>query len=121
MAAVAVEKPEDELSSRNTPPSTDSIQLVERQESANAASAMPPPNDSALERFTSITNRDARKRLDEPPALPFSLRDHKLSLAIFTTLVVAECCFAPLALYYGLKFGTTLRSGQFPHVVPHHI
>jgi len=65
---------------------------------------------SALQRFTSITRRDGR-HLQEPPELPFNLRDHKLSLSIFTFLALAECCFVPVAFYYGFSQGTNVRSG----------
>lgn len=71
-----------------------------------------PAQDSALERFNSITRRDGR-HLQEPPALPFNLRDHKLSLSIFTFLALAECCFVPIAFYYGFSQGTNVRSGTY--------
>jgi hypothetical protein len=71
-----------------------------------------PAQDSALERFNSITRRDGR-HLQEPPALPFNLRDHKVSLSIFTFLALAECCFVPIAFYYGFSQGTNVRSGTY--------
>lgn len=75
--------------------------------------AQPEPGpDSALGRFTSITRRDGR-HLQEPPSLPFNLRHHKLSLSIFTFLALAECCFVPIAFYYGFSQGTNVRSGTF--------
>lgn len=75
--------------------------------------ARPEPDpDSALGRFNSITRRDGR-HLQEPPSLPFNLRDHKLSLSIFTFLALAECCFVPVAFYYGFSQGTNVRSGMY--------
>lgn len=71
-----------------------------------------PAPDSALGRFASITRRDGR-HLQEPPSLPFNLRHHKLSLSIFTFLALAECCFVPIAFYYGFSQGTNVRSGTF--------
>ncbi|KEF59096.1 uncharacterized protein A1O9_03940 [Exophiala aquamarina CBS 119918] len=68
--------------------------------------------DSALQRFTSTTRRDGR-HLREPPELPFNLRHHKLSLSIFTFLALAECCFVPVAFYYGFSQGTNVRSGIY--------
>lgn len=66
--------------------------------------------DSVLQRFNSITRRDGR-HLQEPPELPFNLRDHKLSLSIFTFFALAECCFVPVAFYYGFSQGSNVRSG----------
>jgi hypothetical protein len=79
-------------------------------ETSNDSTTAPTPQ--SLERFISLTRRDARDRLDAPPPLEYNLRDHKTSLAIFTMLVLAECFFVPIALYYGLRFGTHLRSGE---------
>lgn len=69
--------------------------------------------ESGLGRLTSTIRRDGREFLDQPPPLPFNLREHKLSISIFTFLALAECCFVPVALYYGLSKGTDLRSGKF--------
>ena len=74
----------------------------------------PLVGDSNLERFNTITRRDAREQLAGPPELPFDLRHHKLSLSMFTFLALSECCFVPIALYYGLSKGTNMRSGRFP-------
>ncbi|KIX02799.1 uncharacterized protein Z518_08742 [Rhinocladiella mackenziei CBS 650.93] len=69
--------------------------------------------EASIERSNSMTQRDGREKLDEPPALPFNLRDHKLSLSIFALLALAECCFIPISLYYGLSKGTNMRSGIY--------
>lgn len=66
---------------------------------------------TAIHRFSSIARRDGR-HLAEPPRLPFNLREHKVSLAIFTFMALAECCFVPIAFYYGFSQGTSLRSGR---------
>ncbi|KAK4942993.1 hypothetical protein LTR10_017378 [Elasticomyces elasticus] len=63
--------------------------------------------------FNTWTHGDSRRRIDVPPRLPFDLRQHKLSIAIFTFLAYAECCFIPLGLYYGLSKGTSMRSGLY--------
>lgn len=43
-----------------------------------------------------------------PPELPYSLRQHKLSIAIAWTVLIINSCILPLALFYGLWFGTSL-------------
>lgn len=48
---------------------------------------------------------------DAPPPLPFSCWDHKLSICVFWFFILAEVCFIPESLYYGLTFGTTLNHG----------
>jgi hypothetical protein len=48
---------------------------------------------------------------ERPPELPYYLWDHKLSISFFWFLILAESCFVPISLYYGLVFGTTLRHG----------
>lgn len=47
----------------------------------------------------------------ELPYLPYNLRDHKFSIAIYWTAIGAECCFIPISFYYGLSNGTDLRPG----------
>lgn len=75
-----------------------------------------PETETRLARFNSVTARDGRN-LDGPPPLPFNLREHKLSLSIFTLLALAECCFVPIAFYYGFSQGSNVRSGMLSHVL----
>ncbi|KAI1627728.1 hypothetical protein EDD37DRAFT_273896 [Exophiala viscosa] len=67
--------------------------------------------------FNTLSHGDSRRRIDGPPRLPFDLRQHKLSIAIFAFLAYAECCFIPLGLYYGLSKGTSMRSGLYFAVI----
>ncbi|KAK3984680.1 hypothetical protein QBC44DRAFT_9877 [Cladorrhinum sp. PSN332] len=51
---------------------------------------------------------------DEYPGLPrllYPIREYKTKLIIVVSLLVLESAFLPIALYYGLTYGTTLRSG----------
>ena len=48
---------------------------------------------------------------DQPPPLPFSAWNRKLSITIFWFFILAETCFIPVSFYYGLWFGTTLNHG----------
>ncbi|KAI9880420.1 MAG: hypothetical protein M1830_003460 [Pleopsidium flavum] len=43
-----------------------------------------------------------------PPELPYSLRNHKLSIAIAWTILTINSCILPLVLFYALWFGTSL-------------
>lgn len=53
----------------------------------------------------------AREVASEPPPLPYSLYEHKLTIFVFWFLIAAESCFIPISFYYGLLFGTNLRHG----------
>ena len=51
---------------------------------------------------------------EEPAGLPrlnYNLLEHKWKLSIVTFLLVLESSLLPIALFYGLWFGTTLRHG----------
>ena len=43
------------------------------------------------------------------PQLPYSLRDHKLSIAIIWTLLAIDAAIMPLALFYPLWYDTNLQ------------
>jgi len=114
MADGNVEQPKNEVESRDSPIPIDNDKDLEQQPSvATSPTIAPPSSDLTLDKFISMTRRDARERLEEPPALPFDIAHHKLSVSIFTVLVIAECCIVPLALYYALKYGTNMRSGIY--------
>ena len=57
---------------------------------------------------SSIPKQDIDER---PPPLPYCLWDHKFTISFFWFLILAESCFVPIALYYGLIYGTNLREG----------
>ncbi|KAA8648197.1 hypothetical protein EYZ11_000526 [Aspergillus tanneri] len=50
----------------------------------------------------------ANTSTSEPPPLPYSLRTRKKSIAIFWTLFILDAAAQPIALYWGLWFGTNL-------------
>lgn len=52
-------------------------------------------------------------RAVELPRLPYNLRDHKLSIAIYWTAIFAESFALPIGLYYGLSNGTDMRAGAY--------
>jgi len=43
-----------------------------------------------------------------PPPLNYSLRKRKKSIAIFWTFIFVDCVLLPIALYFGLWYGTNL-------------
>ncbi|KAK5240448.1 hypothetical protein LTR40_013820, partial [Exophiala xenobiotica] len=97
-----------EIEHLTTPPPGASTTTSSRETSRLSVMAGLP--ESKSERFSALTHGDRRSRLDGPPPLPFNLRDHKLSITIFTLLGLVECCFIPIGLYYGLTYGTNMRS-----------
>lgn len=82
------------LSPTATPAAIEPTQAVDGADS--------PPTQSSIQK----PDVDLR-----PPPLPYCLWDHKLAISFFWFLIVAESCFVPIALYYGLIFGSNLREG----------
>ena len=48
--------------------------------------------------------------IPEPPGLPYSLRQHKLSISIIWTLLAIDITVLPITLYFSLAFATHLKS-----------
>ncbi|KAF4460900.1 hypothetical protein FALBO_12315 [Fusarium albosuccineum] len=46
-----------------------------------------------------------------PPALPYNLREHKLTISIFWFLILAECTLIPIVFYFTISNLTDLRPG----------
>ncbi|KAF2759352.1 hypothetical protein EJ05DRAFT_499766 [Pseudovirgaria hyperparasitica] len=68
----------------------------------SAASTRPP---SAIHAPTQVTYDP---EFTQPPTLNYSLRTRKGWIAFFWTLVVLDCVAMPIALYFGLWYGTGL-------------
>ena len=92
--------------------SPDAVQNSDGASANSTSTTAPLVTEYHLEEFNTTTRHEKREQLDGPPELPFNLGDHKLSLSIFAFLALAECCFVPIALYYGLSKGTNMRSGM---------
>jgi len=73
------------------------------QAGSRPASIRPP---SAINANTMVRYEDADFR--QPPGLNYTLRTRKKSIAIFWTLIVLDCVAMPIALYFGLWYGTKL-------------
>lgn len=112
MAEVGNEKVEVGLQSQESSPSRSEPAAEEQTSHAAELTTPPSTTNSNLDSFLSFTRRDGQDRPSEPPPLPFNLRDHKVALSIFTILCLLECCVVPLALYFGLRYGTNMRSGM---------
>ena len=65
-----------------------------------------PTNPSALNASTQVVYQDPDFAV--PPPLNYTLRTRKKSIAIFWTLIVLDCVCLPIALYFGLFYGTSL-------------
>jgi hypothetical protein len=86
------------------------------QPSTSSAPAQEHPDDERPASPASVLasqnpQRYAQGLSDIPPPLPYSCWNHKLSIGIFWFFILAETCFVPISLYYGLWFGTTVRHG----------
>ena len=53
-----------------------------------------------------VTQKDPLEGL---PQLPYSLRDHKSSIALIWTLLALDAAIIPLTLFYPLWYATTLK------------
>ncbi|EXJ68820.1 uncharacterized protein A1O5_07751 [Cladophialophora psammophila CBS 110553] len=118
MANRTTEKTQEERPSQKSSGCGGDVKPVEQRTSETSTTTTTtttttPPDHLALEQFNALICGDGWKSLDEPPPLPFDVRHHTLSVSIFTVLVLAECCFLPIALYYGLSKGTNMRSGIY--------
>lgn len=76
-------------------------------------SAPPSRPASAGGRPASAINAPTQIRYEDPnfthpPDLNYSLRTRKKSIALFWSLIVIDCIFTPIALYFGLWYGTNL-------------
>ncbi|KAF2740380.1 hypothetical protein EJ04DRAFT_548422 [Polyplosphaeria fusca] len=95
------------------PQNTDGLTEERMPRSQNASrnvsahpSRAPSPNPSALFPHTQITYDDPD--FTHPPPLNYSLRTRKKALIMFWSLIVVDCVFVPIALYFGLWYGTSL-------------
>ncbi|KAF2206069.1 hypothetical protein GQ43DRAFT_452707 [Delitschia confertaspora ATCC 74209] len=70
------------------------------------ASRAPSPRPSAIVPNTQVTYEDPD--FHNPPGLNYSLRPRKKSIAIFWVLILLDCVALPIALYFGLWYGTSL-------------
>ncbi|OJI99203.1 hypothetical protein ASPVEDRAFT_125535 [Aspergillus versicolor CBS 583.65] len=75
---------------------------------ANPATAEAPPEDAPTTEAPTTETTIATAGAAEPPPLPYSLRDRKKSIAFFWSLFILDCVAQPLALYFGLWYGTNL-------------
>lgn len=63
------------------------------------------PNPSAIFPHTQVTYDDPDFR--RPPPLKYSLRTRKKSIFWFWTLIMLDCIFMPIGLYFGMWYGLT--------------
>lgn len=72
--------------------------------STNASRAV-SPNAHAIYPHTQVTYDDPDFR--RPPPLKYSLRDRKKAIIYFWSLIIIDCIFMPIALYFGMWYGLT--------------
>ncbi|KAF2499537.1 hypothetical protein BU16DRAFT_274912 [Lophium mytilinum] len=79
--------------------------------SANASTSHTPAGSRAPSVRNHLPNNQiVYTDLDftRPPGLNYSLRPRKKAIAIFWTLIILDCVAMPIALYFGLWYGTSL-------------
>jgi hypothetical protein len=86
--------------------------MVRRRSSINdladAISAHPDANIVDVELGSDDPSAETVAFEPEPPPLNYSLWARKRAIAIFWTLIVVDCIAMPIALYFGLWYGTSL-------------
>lgn len=78
---------------------------------ASPTAIEPPQNVDESASPSALPSLEKPEINERPPPLPYCLWDHKLSISFFWFLILAESCFVPISLYYGLIYGTNLRHG----------
>ncbi|KAL2045974.1 hypothetical protein ABVK25_011863 [Lepraria finkii] len=69
----------------------------------------PPPPAHSLSSLNNASGTSSPPRLSPTlPELPYSLRDHKRSIALIWTLFALDAAIIPLALFYSLWYATSL-------------
>ncbi|KAF2266322.1 hypothetical protein CC78DRAFT_154358 [Lojkania enalia] len=110
-ASNTLQVPVLQVEGQTTNGSNDDEERLGRPTSTNATSqnvsrAASPRPPSALYPHTQVTYEDPD--FARPPPLNYSLRARKKAIVIFWTLIVVDSIFVPIALYFGLWYGTDL-------------
>ena len=75
---------------------------IRSQSAQSRSSSNPPMTGSISEKSLPATS--------QLPRLPYSLREHKLSIIVIWTLLAIDGAILPIALFYPLWYATSLRS-----------
>lgn len=80
------------------------------QQPARIEAVVMQPGMNSVE---NISSSEARLASIELVRLPYNLREHKKSIALYWTAIFAESFMLPISLYYGLSQGTDMRAGAY--------
>jgi hypothetical protein len=100
----AVNRSQTPLSNTPTRPSSAHSAAEEGNHGGSAAPSVRPP--SAIYAPTQVVYSDPE--FSHPPDLNYTLRTRIKWIVFFWTLVVLDCVCMPIALYFGLWYGTNL-------------
>ena len=89
----------------------------QREEQHEGESQQPAVERNLTQSVTSGTSNDAMER-NGLPRLDYNLWDYRKKLFFISSLLVAEMSLLPVALFYGLWYGTTLRHGICTSFLP---
>jgi hypothetical protein len=78
-----------------------------QDEDAEATDADRSPEQTISDPPTTVTEKPS----DGPPPLPYSLREHKLTIALFWFLIFTECTLIPIIFYFTINNLTDMRPG----------
>ncbi|KAB2100702.1 hypothetical protein AG0111_0g10903 [Alternaria gaisen] len=92
---------DDERQPRSTTPVNNSASLNPSAQ----PSRVPSPNPHAQFPHTQVTYDDPD--FTRPPPLKYTLRTRKKSIFWFWTLIILDCVFMPIGLYFGMWYGLT--------------
>lgn len=92
---------DDQRQPRSTTPVNNSASLNPSAQ----PSRVPSPNPHAQFPHTQVTYDDPD--FTRPPPLKYTLRTRKKSIFWFWTLIILDCVFMPIGLYFGMWYGLT--------------
>ncbi|KAK4561208.1 hypothetical protein LTR86_005163 [Recurvomyces mirabilis] len=87
-------------------PSEREKQVEERQQAELGETHSGEPSEPVAPTLEELQSDAAFE--PEPPALNYNMRSRKLYIIFFWSLIVVDCVFMPIGLYFGLWYGTNL-------------
>lgn len=83
-------------------------QAVVDEEKAAEGGRAPAPDDAQPPSVETLQSTNDPAFAPEPPPLNYTLRTRKMSIFIFWSLILIDSIAMPIALYFGLWYGTSL-------------
>ena len=86
---------------------TRDVSLDRRPVHTDSTTALPPVAASP----TTTSPSENTEKQPGPPPLPYNLREHKLTITLFWSLILTECTLIPIIFYFTISNLTDMRPG----------